>query len=410
MDEQAKIILYKQLVKFEEMSKLKGEKLLSWETYCKLDKKEALEYASDYRDRCSEAFNKRARASEKRPLYLELPEMDFEGEDLKEFYLHDFMPGYSKERNNGKKLFITTRLNFKDTNCIVNMGTIRPIIISLDGKTIKEITADIKKCDFRGCTVFGKFQNSRAELEYTDENLPREYIDRLIKYKVPEEAILTTTDVYIGMLDGTLIRGIKGIEKVKQMVDYNLTDLNERIWDYRTVIRDYNIDISYTGVFIYQHGMESIGKENYYIDLEGRAKEAYINGDMDFVERVYKQLDKETKSRLVSLALKDGKEKFVKKHKKDLKGVQKKYLEAKEIKEKVVEEKENLQDIVMQEYRQGKMVEFDIDIMKVNVDIRTNIIAEIYKAGNLELVQRYLAVIRPRVKNAILDAEYKKRK
>ena len=96
-----------------------------------------MEYASDYRDRCSEAFNKRVREKERRPLYLELPEMDFEGEDLSDFYLHDFMPGYAKERSNGKKVFITTKVNFKDTNCVINMGTIRPIIISLERKYYK---------------------------------------------------------------------------------------------------------------------------------------------------------------------------------------------------------------------------------------------------------------------------------
>lgn len=132
MDEHAKIILYKQLMKFEAMSRVKGERLLSWEIYSKLDAKESLEYASDYRDRCSEAFNKKARKSERRPLYLELPEIDLEGEDLSDFYLHDFMPGYAKERSNGKKVFITTKVNLKDTNCVINMGTIRPIIISLD--------------------------------------------------------------------------------------------------------------------------------------------------------------------------------------------------------------------------------------------------------------------------------------
>ena len=98
MDEQAKIILYKQLMKFEIMSNFKDKELISWEDYKNLDKKDALEYASDYRDKCSEVFNRRAKKSERRPLYLELPEMDFEGEDLKDFYLHDFMPGYAKER------------------------------------------------------------------------------------------------------------------------------------------------------------------------------------------------------------------------------------------------------------------------------------------------------------------------
>lgn len=76
------------------------------------------------------------------------------------------------------------------------------------GKTIKEITADIKKCDFRGCTVFGKFQNSKAKLEFTEENLPKEYIDRLLKYKVPEEAEITTDIVYLSLLESKPIKGM----------------------------------------------------------------------------------------------------------------------------------------------------------------------------------------------------------
>lgn len=55
------------------------------------------------------------------------------------------------------------------------------------------------------------------------------------------------------------------------------------------------------------------GKENYYIDLEGRAKEAYLKGDLDYVEYVFNDLDKETKRLLVSLALRDRKRKLCKK-------------------------------------------------------------------------------------------------
>ena len=180
----------------------------------------------------------------------------------------------------------------------------------MTGKTIRDITADIRKCDFRGCTVFGKFQNTKAKLEYTNNNLPKKYIDRLINYKVSDDAVLTTTDVYIAMLEGRFVKGIKGLDNVKQMVDYNLVPLKEQIWNYRKVIREYNIDISYTGAFIYEYGMESIGRENYYINLEARAKDAYLKGDMDYVSKVYNELDKETKQSIVSLALKDRKRRF----------------------------------------------------------------------------------------------------
>ncbi len=183
----------------------------------------------------------------------------------------------------------------------------------MTGETIKEIVADVTKCDFRGCTVFGKFQNSKAKLEYGDKNLPKEYIDRLEEFEVPENAVMTTDNIYLDMLEGKIIKGTNGIEKVKQMVDYNLTNIKENIWNYRDVICGQGIDISYTGAFIYQYGLESIGRENYLINLELRAKEAYKLGDMDYVESVFKDLDKDTKRSLVGLALRDRKRKVCKK-------------------------------------------------------------------------------------------------
>lgn len=236
--------------------------------------------------------------------------------------------------------------------------------------------------------------------------MPKEYIDRLIEYKVPNDAVLTTDIVYINMLEGRLVRGINGIDKVKQMVDYNLAEIKEGIWKYRTVIRDFGIDISYTGAFMYQYGMESIGEENYYIDLEGRAKEAYFRGDMDFVESVFKDLDKDTKRLLVTTALKDGKEKFAKRHKGELKGVQKKYLEAKSSHVRTIEEQGKVKSDLVKEYMDGKLVELEIDMDRADVSVRSGVVEEIYKLGNLDFVQKYLDSISPKLKNDILVEEF----
>lgn len=276
------------------------------------------------------------------------------------------------------------------------------------GKTIKEISADIRKCDFRGCTVFGKLQNTKAKVEYTEENLPKDYINRLLDFKVPDSAVLTTDDLYIAMMDGLMVKGMNGLERVRQMVDYNLVNLKEKIWNYRSVIHEHNIDISYTGAFLYQYGLESIGKENYYIDLDGRAREAYLNGDLDYVETVFKELDKETKKSIVSLALKDGKEKFVKKHKKELSSVQRKYFEAKDSKVKVAEETGKVKSDLLHEYNQEKFVELEIDMMHADMRIREEVVEEIYKRGDLNFIQKYLKAIGYNLRNEIFTEEYKK--
>lgn len=411
MDEQAKIILYKQLLKVELISKMKDEAIIDWEEFLKLNDKETLKYAIQYRDKALKGLCKRKRIKEtdKKEFYLELPEMNLEGEDLSDVYLHTFMPGYRKERVNGKKIFITTKINLKDTNCIINFATIHPIIISEDGTNIKEISADIQKCDFRGCICFGKFQNTKAKLIYTDKNLPKDYIERLEKYKVPENIELTTDYVYINMLERKPIKGMKDLDKVKQIVDYDLTSMGRDIWKYRESIKANNIDISYTGAFIEEYGFESIGKENEYIDLETRAKKAYQSGNIKYVEEVFDDLDKETKKNLVILALKDRKINFVKDHQKGLSDIEKRYLDMKEKEMKQKEEERRIKEILRTEYAEGRLMDLRLDLMQADIGVRSDIIEEIYELEGIKFAGRYINDVGARVRNKILENEYKKK-
>lgn len=107
------------------------------------------------------------------------------------------------------------------------------------------------------------------------------------------------------MIERKIVKGTNGLENVKQMVDYDLTSIRNNIWRYRDVIKKNNMDISYTGAFIHEYGLESVGKENYYIDLERRAKDAFLAGNIGYVEEVFKDLDKETRNKLVTLALRN---------------------------------------------------------------------------------------------------------
>lgn len=410
MDEQAKIALYKQLSKFDSLAKIKNDKLMDWNIFSKLEDKEVLQYTLEYRDKAMKSFakNKVLENEDKKEFYLELPDMDLEGEDLSDVYLHTFRAGYSKERNNGKKIFVTTEINLKDTGCVINLATIQPIVISQDGVTIKEISADIKKCDFRGCKVFGKFQNTQAKLVYDDNNLPEEYIERLKKFEVPFDAELTTDYMYIDMLERKIVKGMNGLDKVKQIVDYDLTNMKKDIWKYREVIKEHNIDISYTGAFMYEYGFESIGRENYYINLEIRAKEAYQRGDIKYVEGVFHELDKETRRNLVTLAFRDGEMKFVKRHQKELTALQKRYLEIQNHGMRKQEKKVQIKEYLRQEYKEGKIMELGIDIMNTTPEIRDDLIQEIYSKGDLKFIEKYLEKVDSRLKNDILVQEYKK--
>ena len=95
-------------------------------------------------------------------------------------------------------------------------------------------------------------------------------------------------------------------------------------------------------------------------------------------------------------------------HKKELKGVQKKYLEAKDSKVKTVEENEKISKHLYKEYQEGKLVELEIDMMKTDIDVRTEVIRKIYSEGNIDFIQKYLKVVSPKLRNEILVAEYRK--
>jgi len=140
MDEQAKKILYDQLLQIKEISHIKSEKLVSFEMFAGFENKEILNYALTYRNRIFEQCKANKFLKKEvniNNFYLQLPDMDLRGEDLSDVYLSMFMPGYAKEEKGYKKVFVTTKINLKDTKCVVNLATIRPIIISEDRSTYK---------------------------------------------------------------------------------------------------------------------------------------------------------------------------------------------------------------------------------------------------------------------------------
>lgn len=52
-------------------------------------------------------------------------------------------------------------------------------------------------------------------------------------------------------------------------------------------------------------------------------------------------------------------------------------------------------------------MELGIDLMRVDMDLRTDMIEEIYKSGDLKFVGQYLNEIHVKLKNEILETEYK---
>ena len=235
MNEQAKIILYTELLNFEKIANSDDIKVIEWEKFEELEPKEAFKYVISFRDDCMKKAN-----ADKDLFYIEFPPIDLNGEDLKDVYLHTFIPGLKRVRNTGKEIFVSTKINLKDTNCTINIATIKPTISSEDGKERK---ANIKNCDFRGCKVFGKFQNDNYYIEYESKNLPEEYMSRIKQNNYPDALKNLASSLYLEMLEGRTPKKVKDIKKLRQIVDFDLTSLKKNIWKYRNLIKETKLNI-----------------------------------------------------------------------------------------------------------------------------------------------------------------------
>lgn len=401
MNEDAKIILYTELLNFEKLVNSENTKVVEWENFEELEPEDILKYTISFRDECLKSVETNAN---KDLFYIELPPMDLQGKDLKDIYLHMFIPGLSRTRKTGKKIFVKTKINLKDTNCTINIATMKPTIYSEDEKEKK---ANIINCDFRGCNVFGKFQADNEYVEYESRNLPEEYMSRIKQYNYPDDLNNFAKNLYSDMLQGKNIKKVKEVKKLRQIVDFDLTSLKSNIWKYRDLVKETKLNISYTGAFIDEYGLESVGKENYYIDLEARAIDSYKNGNIEYAEKLFNDIDKETRNRIISLALSDGNIEFAKKYKKELTPLQKKYLDAQS--EKVKEEKgENETKETLKNYFKAEDYEsFEKYFNNMDINLRSEVVEELHDEGvEIEKLEPYLNQIDDLVCNDILLKEY----
>ena len=150
-----------------------------------------------------------------------------------------------------------------------------------------------------------------------------------------------------------------------------------------------------------------VRKENYYIDLEARALDSYKKGDIEFAEKLFDDIDKETRNRIISLALNDGNIEFARKYKKELSPLQKKYLDAQTEKVKEIKGENEAKGNLRQYIESGNIAKFDEEFNNMEFDLRSDAIKEMYESNvKLDLLEKYLDRIDELIRNDILLSEY----
>ena len=218
---------------------------------------------------------------------IELPDMDLRGYDLRNLHLTNYVPGTFDEYWE----FTPSNVNLEGTGCVVNLNTAQ-YVLSDDGKR----NVDLRGFNLQGCKLYGRITENLGEGCYKkvieDDSNPSgngKEIDVYIGDKTLTDAyksrMARTTPLKLNeryiygriLKKGPSIRQIMKNAKLNDM-DLSEAELSEQLDKIKQLVNN-QADISYTGAFIATHGPHTLGKENYYLDLNNGIISAIRNGE-----------------------------------------------------------------------------------------------------------------------------------
>lgn len=282
---ESKRILYNQLKDIEALSK--SEKLIKEEEFNLLTDIELIKYTFEYRDRQKIYLGKNVKC------YIELPDIDLEGNDLSNFEMSCFVPGIIKDGKIEK-----SKINLKNTNARINMSTIYHNEEQIHEDYYEYIT-DLTGSNFQGCELYGRSQaevkkySSDSRRKYTFlgvDKLDERYVERRKKHELTKEEQKKSDEVYNRLINEfSLYITLERNPKI-DLTDYDFSNLPESKRDF--ILKELNrkrVNIEYTGLV-----KDRLGAENIY-SLSESAKEALEIKDYDFLLKYLKVLpDKDT--------------------------------------------------------------------------------------------------------------------
>ena len=223
---------------------------------------------------------------------IELPDMDLRGYDLRNLHLTNYVPGTFDENWR----FTPSTVNLEGTGCTVNLNTAQ-YVLGEDGKTR---TVDLRGFNLQGCNLYGRITENLGEGCYkriipggSTQPLDGKEIDVLVGEN-------TLTDAYTRRMNRTTPLRVneryiyerilkKGptmplMTRKAKLNDMDLSEasLSEQLTKIKQLANN-DADISFTGAFIPTAGTQSLGRENYYLDLNAGLIEAIKNNEEPIV-------------------------------------------------------------------------------------------------------------------------------
>ena len=291
--------LYNQLVQMSiQNQKQFAKKLLSEEEFNRLSNSEALKYVFLYRD----AETKFIVNGIEYVSYIELPDMDLEGQDLSDLFLKNFILGEATVDENGNIENITpSRVNLKNTGAIVDLSNMYPNKIQKNKFSAQKLIIDFTGSNFEGCEIYGILPDEYEENDVFvlgKEALDSNYLERRKKLHLSEKEKKVTDRAYERLREDKTLSGMRD-QSLINFSDYDIACLSSRARIEAQKKGHLNNHLSRI------QGYELKVKKEYYNNLE-LVENAYKNGNTKFFKDNITLLSPEIQYKYILLAYEEG--------------------------------------------------------------------------------------------------------
>ncbi len=412
MEEKARKFLYKQLLEMDKFNKKENpEPLMQESDFMALSDKEALKYMFDYRDNQT-LFDD---GNGENKYYIELPDMDLEGQDLSDVRIKYFVLQTLQDDES----YRVSSVNLKNTNATIDLFLMIKNRTELDedGKVFNMI--DFSKSNFEGCNIYGILPDEYDDRSYMGQplitigkkHLDSRYLERRRIFHQTTAKKEIADRAYEKLMNNDTLRGMKGINQTDNidLMDYDFGEKSEEelaqiLSNIKSI--EYYKGNSFRVIFpteAHQEKIYALMEKSITTDISPRIVEwmvlrQYQLGNLEFVKKFYKDINKGKLTEIVEEELDKGNLEFVE----YFSG----YI--------VLRDKNKLEDLKnksdMQVARKkGDDSAFEQCFFRLSYKEQQSVIKTEYKNGNLKFVEQHFNIADEATRNEIVLSEYDKR-
>ena len=291
--------LYNQLVQMSiQNQKQFAKKILSEEDFYRLSDSEALKYVFMYRDAQTEFIVDGIEYVS----YIELPDMNLEGQDLSDLYLKNFILGEAIVDENGNISNITpSRVNLKNTGAIVDLSNMYPNKIQKNKSSSQSLIIDFTGSNFEGCEIYGILPDEYGENDVSvvgKEALDSNYLERRKNLHLSKKEKKVTDRAFERLRENKILSGMKN-QNLINFSDYDIACLSSSARVEIQKKKHLNNHLSRI------RGYEFKVKKDYFNNQE-LLENAYKNGNIKLFKDIISLLSPELQYKYILLAFEEG--------------------------------------------------------------------------------------------------------